>query len=57
MTIGFIVVDAPEFDILVCDVVLPSAIEFSPNVEIFLAFDIEHTKKLVISYETLVKFG
>jgi len=57
MTIGFIVVDAPEFDILVCDVVLPSAIEFSPNVETFLAFDIEHTKKLVISYETLVKFG
>ena len=56
MTIGFIVINAPEFDIFVCAVVLPTAIEFSPNVEILLAFDIEHTKKLVISYETLVKF-
>ena len=45
MNIGFIVVNAPEFGIFVYAVVLPSAIEFSPNVEIILAFVIEHTKK------------
>ena len=56
MTIGFIVIDATEIDILVCTLILSSVIVFSPNVEILLAFDIEHTDKLVISFETLVKF-
>ena len=56
MTIGFIVIDAPQIDILVCAVILSSAIVFSPNVKILLAFDIEYTEKLVISFETLVKF-
>jgi len=34
MTIGFIVMDVPEIDILVCAIILSSAIVFSPNVEI-----------------------
>jgi len=51
-----IVIDATEIDILVCTLILSSVIVFSPNVEILLAFDIEHTEKLVISFETLVKF-
>ncbi len=32
------------------------AIEFGPNLEILLSFDIEYVEKLVISFETLVKF-
>ena len=56
MTIEFIVINALEFDTLVCAVLILSAIYFGPNFEILLALKIEHIEKLFISFETLVKF-
>jgi len=53
---GFIVINAPEFDININAVRMFFAVELGRNVEILLAFDIEYTEKLVISFETSVKF-